>query len=467
MIIQKHCLLDKHLKEFEHRISKNINKKRSRGKSTINSKPYYNYIKSNTVQNRKPNSFVEPLANNDKLFKHIEKFSESEFTNTIANNKPNSEIQTVFDKNIDSLTLEPIIYSEQQLYLNTHKNNNLVNADKTIIKGSTFTTANSDSTSVIEINKAIYNEEYNNDNITSTTINDNKTSLSKIIYDGNTNEGKSFNQKNELQEDSIIKQNSLRSFKVNTNDSTINHKNNNCFITPKDSIALKNASVVSINNIDTLNKKHNTKSTTITNRFLFGLNFTPEYSYRFLKGTDPEGITIANERNNIESSKFSYSFGANFGYYISRRILIGTGIQYLNIGEKITDKNDLYNGHNNYNFIGTSFQLGYILMDNTFGLIINSGISTYVLLSANNHIENPTNNNNSYTSSIDDNSDNYSKLSLAYSGSLGFSYKTSKRLSFYTGPTFKYFLTSIYQKDFSLLQKPYSIGLQIGCIYHL
>ena len=67
-------------------------------------------------------------------------------------------------------------------------------------------------------------------------------------------------------------------------------------------------------------------------RFSFGVNFSPDYSYRRLV-LDDDPWNFVDIRNKVDAPQFGFTAGIFADYKFSTRFSIGTGIQFSDKGE--------------------------------------------------------------------------------------------------------------------------------------
>lgn len=245
-------------------------------------------------------------------------------------------------------------------------------------------------------------------------------------------------------------------------------------------------------------------------RWSIGVYFSPESSFRKLVSTD-KSVYAVSERNANESPKVSYSGGISVQYMLSKNFFIGSGLSYISIGEKgkyFTNSQTTSQEYTNtYNYLGVPVLAGLKLGQNKWSVSASTGLILNFLLKANpnadaekyyttyqeekeleeeqggsdnNNTDNNDNSDDRQDNSDSDSNDNtedsktltaeqssleFNRLALVYFGGLELNYQLYQRLSIGVGPSFKYFLSSIYTKDDVQKAKPYSLGVQIGLKY--
>jgi len=183
--------------------------------------------------------------------------------------------------------------------------------------------------------------------------------------------------------------------------------------------------------------------------------------------------------NNNSSSEITTSYGINFGYQISRKIKIRTGISQINlvsntqnvayfslINSRVIEGSVLFdsssNGtgaavfgkvNQNIGFIEVPSEVEYLIVDKKFGINLIGGFSTLFLNK--NKISINTENYNTDLGKVK----NLNEISFTANAGLGISYKISPQFHFNMEPIFKYQLNTFKDtKNFN----PYYFGIYSG-----
>jgi len=183
--------------------------------------------------------------------------------------------------------------------------------------------------------------------------------------------------------------------------------------------------------------------------------------------------------NNNSSSEITTSYGINFGYQISRKIKIRTGISQINlvsntqnvayfslINSRVIEGSVLFdsssNGtgaavfgkvNQNIGFIEVPSEVEYLIVDKKFGINLIGGFSTLFLNK--NKISINTENSNTDLGKVK----NLNEISFTANAGLGLSYKISPQFHFNMEPIFKYQLNTFKDtKNFN----PYYFGIYSG-----
>ena len=183
--------------------------------------------------------------------------------------------------------------------------------------------------------------------------------------------------------------------------------------------------------------------------------------------------------NNNSSSEITTSYGINFGYQISRKIKIRTGISQINlvsntqnvayfslINSRVIEGSVLFdsssNGtgaavfgkvNQNIGFIEVPSEVEYLIVDKKFGINLIGGFSTLFLNK--NKISIDTENSNTDLGKAK----NLNEISFTANAGFGLSYKISPQFHFNMEPIFKYQLNTFKgTKNFN----PYYFGIYSG-----
>lgn len=213
-------------------------------------------------------------------------------------------------------------------------------------------------------------------------------------------------------------------------------------------------------------------------RFSFGLNFSPDYSYRRLH-MDNDEYGFIDVRNETESPRFGYTTGIVAKYKFLPRLAIESGIQFADKGEKLVfDDFVSYDGSNSqtdpfvphkvttkyhYYYIGIPLKLNYYLLQNKTRFFVTTGASTDF------YVDNKSKTVAEFTDRTETNTNsekNENINAVNFVGLLGFGIETnvSKRLQIRFEPIFRFSFTPV--ADGLIKDYLYSIRANFTIFYH-
>ena len=188
----------------------------------------------------------------------------------------------------------------------------------------------------------------------------------------------------------------------------------------------------------------------------------------------------------------SYCYGANFGFKVSRRILLQTGVAYRKSNSTITttgyfeDANSatqipIVAAHNyqmeglsavkkvpetdlksQYEFASIPLRAGYIALDRKVNITLLAGISSELFLN------NQIGGNENFETLSNSKGDGSPYKSVYFNGSLGtmFGYTFAKNYLITVEPSYRFAVNSFTQEDFYLNSYPSSFMLSFGVAYN-
>jgi hypothetical protein len=206
---------------------------------------------------------------------------------------------------------------------------------------------------------------------------------------------------------------------------------------------------------------------------------------------------VANQE--AKASGVSYSMGLNVGTRVSDRWVVQGGLNYLSQSSDYTTRNAVgnfdtfkpasineleklstnsefasdkqlmnmspYNVNNNSRYLNIPVQAGYLVIDRTFGLQVNAGVSTDLFLQ--NTVTAEGKNMGKTTQAVGEDSP---YRSVNFSGLLGteFSYRFGPHYRIALNPGIRYPFNSIYKSDLDIRSTPLSfdVGLRFRYIFH-
>jgi len=214
-------------------------------------------------------------------------------------------------------------------------------------------------------------------------------------------------------------------------------------------------------------------------RFYVGISFSPEYNYRVLNKND-SGISdslwsvVKNMEDSIFEPKFGYTGGIIFGYYVTNRISIESGVQYSNKGYKTIPIETFYDWDEpsivatniiNYYYLDIPLKVNYEFFKKRFQLITSLGAvgNIFIKSTVKTIAENPT---ELFSEEKRDNDYEYNKFNISASIGIGVKYNMSERMQLRLEPVFKYALLN-FDDEAYISTHLWNAGLQFSAICKL
>jgi hypothetical protein len=134
-------------------------------------------------------------------------------------------------------------------------------------------------------------------------------------------------------------------------------------------------------------------------KFSFGVNFSPDYSYRSLHSNNPEYDIAMNQLNDWEVPAFGFTTGFSVRYLANEKFEFETGIQFsdktynfdVNKEDYVTPNNGLNQPDdpaipdrsvtkNHFYYLGVPIKLNYYFLQKRIRMYVSAGVSTDFLL---------------------------------------------------------------------------------------
>lgn len=222
-----------------------------------------------------------------------------------------------------------------------------------------------------------------------------------------------------------------------------------------------------------LNSKSQNEQVSKEQRFQFGINLSPDFTYRalYVMPGAPNGIFLTESRNQMESPKLGVTLGVNMLYQLNQNWSLETGAQYSNKGysfeitgftykDEEDDMLEKIYGVINHNFIEIPLKVNYYAGKKDYRFFVGSGIVTNVYVNSNEQrVEQYQNSVKAKSFEIDEKLRRYN---FSFLLSAGMDFKVSPTQNFRLEPTFRYALMSISQTNQEHL---YNIGFNIGYFF--
>lgn len=214
--------------------------------------------------------------------------------------------------------------------------------------------------------------------------------------------------------------------------------------------------------------------------------------------SDPNKLLSQSSEESLSSGS-SISAGLDFNGRISSKVILSSGIHYLknnstfnsnliisdaNTGETYalsSDESSISNFQNTLNsgsfsvqnlesnfnnefqYVSIPLKAGYILLDKKFNIILNSGLSTNFLLSANQQIFDGQTQLYPSEASF---KEGYSSVYFNFLSSIAFGYTIQEKYIFTIEPSYSQALTDFTNSVNTLSGKPRDVGLSVGLKYN-
>ena len=116
--------------------------------------------------------------------------------------------------------------------------------------------------------------------------------------------------------------------------------------------------------------------TTKLKKFQLGITFSPDYNFRYLKA-DGNSEWISKIADSMEVPKYGYTTGFNLSYVLSNKIKLGTGIIFVNNGEKTKSTIELQtiNYTNHFYFLSVPIRIDYTLISKKIDVYATLGVT--------------------------------------------------------------------------------------------
>jgi hypothetical protein len=219
----------------------------------------------------------------------------------------------------------------------------------------------------------------------------------------------------------------------------------------------------------------------VNKKFSFGINFSPDYSYRRLHLNNPDYDFISNQLNDWEIPAFGYTTGFSIRYLFFKRFEIESGLQFSDktynfeinkddfeipdnviyqpddpaIPEKSITKNHFY-------YLGVPIKMNYYFYQKRIRMYVSAGVSTDFLF------EDKSKSFMKFSDGTEVNTDfendyDYNKTSLTGLAGFGAETNLSQRFGIRIEPVFRYSITPLLDELMKI--NLYSAGLNVIFFY--
>ena len=216
-------------------------------------------------------------------------------------------------------------------------------------------------------------------------------------------------------------------------------------------------------------------------RFFIGGSFTPEYSYRTIKKDkdlpDDTWEFASNIMDSVEVAKFGYSAGMSFGYYLTNKLSVESGLQFSNKGYKTIPLNYIIDWENpgsylavatisyRYYYLDVPLKLNYEFFNNRFQVITGIGVIGNIFLKAMRKIT-AENSGDDFVNDTDEMDIEQNPVIISGVLSAGVKYNINKKVHIRLEPVFKYALTDFEDNSY-ISTYLWSVGVQAGVFLKL
>jgi hypothetical protein len=216
-------------------------------------------------------------------------------------------------------------------------------------------------------------------------------------------------------------------------------------------------------------------------KFSFGVNFSPDYSYRSLHSNNPDYDFAMNQLNDWEVPAFGFTTGLSVRYLANEKFEFETGIQFsdktynfdVNKEDYVTPNNGLNQTDdpaipdrsvtkNHFYYLGVPIKLNYYFLQKRIRMYVSAGVSTDFLLDDKSMSFMKFSDGTELYKNFENDYD-YNKISLSGLAGFGAETKLSQRFGIRVEPVFRYSFTPLL--DEFLKVKLYSAGLNLELFY--
>lgn len=221
-------------------------------------------------------------------------------------------------------------------------------------------------------------------------------------------------------------------------------------------------------------------------KWQIGINFSPDYCYRMLKNNN--GGTMADfviaTREELETPRWGYTAGLNFGYNFSKHFAIETGIQLsskgeatdvhkvtLRFGDRIDDQygfippsgkqiTELKSSYSSYIYSEIPVRAIFLLGAKKIRFVTSLGITTNIFIVAKSKSIVKMSDGSTATYGHDMTT-KFKTINLSPMASIGIDYKISNRINLRAEPTYRYGILKI--TDTPVTAYLWNAGLNLSC----
>jgi hypothetical protein len=196
-------------------------------------------------------------------------------------------------------------------------------------------------------------------------------------------------------------------------------------------------------------------------KFLFGVNFSPDYSYRSLHSNNPDHDFAMNQLNDWEVPAFGFTTGLSVRYLANEKFEFESGIQFsdktynfdVNKDDFETPNNGLYQPDdpaiperaitkNHFYYLAVPVKMNYYFLQKRIRMYVSTGVSTDFLLDDKSKSFMKFSDGTEIHENFENDYD-YNKISLTGLAGFGAETKLSQRVGIRVEPVFRYSFTPL------------------------
>lgn len=196
-------------------------------------------------------------------------------------------------------------------------------------------------------------------------------------------------------------------------------------------------------------------------KFSFGVNFSPDYSYRSLHSNNPDNDFVMNQLNDWEVPAFGFTTGLSVRYLANEKFEFESGIQFsdktynfdVNNDDYITPNDGLNQPddpaipdrsvtRNHFYYLGVPVKLNYYFLQKRIRMYVSAGVSTDFFLDDKSKSFMKFSDGTEIRETFENDYD-YNKISLTGLAGFGAETKLSQRFGIRVEPVFRYSFTPL------------------------
>jgi hypothetical protein len=216
-------------------------------------------------------------------------------------------------------------------------------------------------------------------------------------------------------------------------------------------------------------------------KFSFGVNFSPDYSYRSLHSNNPDHDFAVNQLNDWEVPAFGFTTGLSVLYLANEKFEFESGIQFsdktynfdVNKDDFVTPDNGLYQPDdpaiperavtkNHFYYLGVPIKLNYYFLQKQIRMYVSAGVSADFFLDDKSKSFMKFSDGSEIRETFE-NDYEYKKISMTGLAGIGAETKFSQRFGIRVEPVFRYSFTPLL--DGLMKMNLYSAGLNLVLFY--